>query len=65
MTHISENVDEQLRLLLGYPRPAGAARVVTMESILEPGQAGVYPYMSYGQLLQHTRRPWSTVVISC
>ena len=54
LTHIPENVDEQLRLLLGYLRERRVLLVLdNMESILEAEAAGVYRagYAPYGQLL--------------
>ena len=54
LTYIPEQVDEQLRLLLGYLRERRVLLVLdNIESILEPGAAGAYRpgYESYGQMI--------------
>ncbi|MCB0094108.1 MAG: NACHT domain-containing protein [Caldilineaceae bacterium] len=55
LTQIPAQVDEQLRLLLGYLRDRRVLLVLdNMESILEPSEAGAYRpgYAPYGQLIQ-------------
>jgi hypothetical protein len=55
LTQIPEQVDEQVRLLLGYLRERRVLLVLdNLESILEPGAVGAYRpgYEPYGQLIQ-------------
>lgn len=55
LTHMPENVDEQLRLLTSYLRERRVLLVLdNLESILEADEAGVYRagYAPYGQLLR-------------